>query len=213
VEAFWAVPFADGPLTTKVKELVCLAIYASASTLHADGIAAHVRRALRAGASEKEVIEVLVAIAPLGVHAFSVGIPILMEEMKDAGLEADAELPPISDEMEAIKQDFIRSRGYWTHQREQLARLVPEFCKAYMKLSYEPWKSGVLDAKTRELVYIAIDCSVTHMYEYGLRIHIRNALKHDATRDEIMQVYELAATLGANSYVMGAKSLLQQSRP
>jgi alkylhydroperoxidase/carboxymuconolactone decarboxylase family protein YurZ len=77
-----------------------------------------------------------------------------------------------------------------------------------MALSFEPWKSGVLEPKVREFLYIAIDCSITHMYEHGLRIHIRNALKYGASRDEIIEVFELAATLGVSTYLAGTRALV-----
>ena len=40
------------------------------------------------------------------------------------------------------------------------------------------------------MIYIAIDASTTHMYEPGLKVHIRNALKYGATKAEIMEVYQ-----------------------
>jgi alkylhydroperoxidase/carboxymuconolactone decarboxylase family protein YurZ len=207
VSRFWSTPFRAGALSPKVKELVCLAVQASASTLNSNGIALHMERARRVGATKAEIVDVLASISPLGSHSFSVGIPALLAELKDSGREDDAQLPPMSEEMRSIKEDFIHNRGYWTEQREMLASLAPEFFKAYMALSYEPWKSGVLDAKTRELMAIAIDCSITHMYEHGLRIHIRNALKHGASRAEILEVFELCAILGVSTYVAGAKAL------
>jgi len=56
-------------------------------------------------------------------------------------------------------------------------------------------------------MYIAIDCAITHMYETGLRIHIRNALKFGATREEILEVFEIAAVLGASTYVAGMQAM------
>jgi alkylhydroperoxidase/carboxymuconolactone decarboxylase family protein YurZ len=205
VSQFWSAPFADDCLSARNRELIMLALHASATTLHAEGIDLHIGRALDAGATPLEILDVLVSISPLGVHAFAIGFPALLDELQQA--RGEAELPPISEEADRIKQAFIEKRGYWTEQRELTARLVPNFFKAYLALSSEPWQSGALDAKTRELVYIAIDCSITHMYDHGLRIHIRNALKHGATPEEILQVFTLAATIGVNAYVAGAKAL------
>jgi alkylhydroperoxidase/carboxymuconolactone decarboxylase family protein YurZ len=204
---FWRTPFRPGALSAKDKELVALAVHSAASTLNAPGIARHVERARELGASDAEIADVLVSISPLGVHTFSMAVPALLSEMKALGRDADAELPPMGEEMRRIKEDFIRERGYWTEQREMLACLVPEFFRAYMALSFEPWRSGVLGPKLRELMYIAIDCSITHMYEHGLRIHIRNAVRHGATRDEILEVFEIAAVLGADTYRAGMAAL------
>jgi alkylhydroperoxidase/carboxymuconolactone decarboxylase family protein YurZ len=46
-----------------------------------------------------------------------------------------------------------------------------------------------------------------HVYETGLRRHIRNAIGRGATRAEILQVFQLAALLGLEGYVIGARAL------
>jgi alkylhydroperoxidase/carboxymuconolactone decarboxylase family protein YurZ len=60
-------------------------------------------------------------------------------------------------------------------------------------------------------IYIAIDAATTHLYEPGLRIHIRNALKHGATKEEILEVYELVSVLGMHTITMGLPALLQET--
>ena len=42
-----------------------------------------------------------------------------------------------------------------------------------------------------ELLSIALDASVTHMYAPGTRRHIKNALHAGATMDEVMEVLKL----------------------
>lgn len=212
VADFLETPFREGALPSKVKELVALAVHASPSTLNRPAIAFHARRAREAGASDPEIEEVLAMISVLGVHAFHVGVPTLLSELHQAGRHAEAELPPLTTEMQILKDEFIASRGYWTEQRDMLASLVPEFFHAYMALANEPWRHGVLERKVRELIYIAIDASITHMYEFGLRIHIRNALAEGASRQEILEVFEIAASLGASSYAAGMNALAE-SKP
>ncbi|HEX3678628.1 MAG TPA: carboxymuconolactone decarboxylase family protein, partial [Galbitalea sp.] len=77
----------------------------------------------------------------------------------------------------------------------------------------ESWKNGPLSAKEREFICIAIDCTVTHSYEPGLRRHIRNALSHGATREEILQIFQLAALLGLEGYILGARALFTAAGP
>jgi len=45
------------------------------------------------------------------------------------------------------------------------------------------------------------------MFEPGLAIHIRNALKKGASRDEILEVFHLAAVTGLEGYILGAEAL------
>src|SRR5580658_9833031 len=116
------------------------------------------------------------------------------------------------DKKAKIKQDFIDARGYWSRGWDPLLDIAPDYFAAYAKLSSVPWKTGTLSPKVKELLYIAIDASTTHMYEPGLRVHIRNALRYGATRDEIMEVYELTAVLGVHTITMGVPVLLEVMR-
>jgi alkylhydroperoxidase/carboxymuconolactone decarboxylase family protein YurZ len=111
-----------------------------------------------------------------------------------------------------IKQAFINARGYWSRGWDPLLDIAPDFFEAYSKLSSVPWTHGTLPPKVKEFLYIAIDASVTHMYEPGLRVHVRNALRHGATRDEIMEVYQLTSVLGVHTITTGVPALIQAMR-
>lgn len=115
-------------------------------------------------------------------------------------------------EKERIKQDFINARGYWSRGWDPLLELAPEYFEAYAKLSSAPWLHGTLSPKVKEFIYIAINSSTTHMYEPGLRIHIRNALRHGATKEEIMEVYMLTSVLGIHTITTGVPQLIQAMR-
>ncbi len=201
VMGFRTAPRTRDALSPKTRQLVLLALYASACTMHHPGIRRHVDGALAAGATTAEIADTLATVAPLGVHTFAVAVPVLLEVLAESGAETEA--PEIEAGAAAIKADFLASRGYWTEQREMLARFLPEYFRAYMKLSAAPWKSGPLDDITRELLCVAIDCSVAHMYVAGIRIHARNALAYGATRDQLLAVFELASTIGTDAYLYG----------
>jgi len=69
--AAWQV----GPLSTKDKELISLAICAAPTALHEAGIRRHVRAALAAGATPREIATVLQLSAAISVHTCTIGIP------------------------------------------------------------------------------------------------------------------------------------------
>jgi alkylhydroperoxidase/carboxymuconolactone decarboxylase family protein YurZ len=69
------------------------------------------------------------------------------------------------------------------------------------------WQDGSLTRKERELICIAIDCTITHTFEPGLRIHIRNALKEGATVHEILDVFKLASVIGLEGYILSAEAM------
>src|SRR3954452_18346671 len=98
-----------------------------------------------------------------------------------------------------LKHDFISNRGYWSELWDSVLELSPDYFEAYTNLSSEPWKTGVLAPKIKEFVYIAVDAATTHLYNQGTRIHIANALRHGATRDELMEVLMIASVLGIHT--------------
>ncbi|GAA3551720.1 hypothetical protein GCM10022222_39130 [Amycolatopsis ultiminotia] len=109
-----------------------------------------------------------------------------------------------------LREAFVKERGYWNTFWEGLLGLDPEFFEAYLNFSAVPWRKGVLEPKTKELIYTAIDASTTHLYEPGLRQHIRNALGYGATKEEIMEVLELTSVLGIHTCTLGVPVLMEE---
>jgi len=77
-------------------------------------------------------------------------------------------------------------------------------------MAIAPAVAGALDAKTIELVGIALDASCTHMYAPGVRRHIQRALKAGATKEEITAVLQLATLQGLHSMCIAAPILLEE---
>jgi alkylhydroperoxidase/carboxymuconolactone decarboxylase family protein YurZ len=111
-----------------------------------------------------------------------------------------------------LKEEFTEARGYWSDIWNDVLALDPEFFEAYLRFSSVPWRKGTLAPKVKEFIYVAIDAATTHLYEPGTRIHVRNALKHGATREEIMEVFELVSVLGIHSCTHGVPILLEELR-
>jgi len=191
-----AVPWRKNHLDPKIKELVYIAMDAAATHMFLPGVRQHVRAAISHGATEAELAEVLALISTLGIHAANIGVPILMEVLAERG---EGELPPLDAEQERMKADFTEKRGYWHEFWNGLLALDPELFSAYLRFSSHPWEHGVLEPKVKEYVYIAFDAAATHLYEPGLKLHIRNALNHGATVAELMEVLEIVSCLGIHA--------------
>ena len=116
----------------------------------------------------------------------------------------------LSPRQRALKEEFTRARGYWSPTWDQVLALDPDFFEAYMNFSAVPWRSGVLAPKVREFIYIAIDASTTHLHAAGTRVHMRNALQHGATQQEIMEVLQLISVLGIHSMTHGVPILAEE---
>lgn len=204
---FSSVPWRSGPLDPKVKEFIYIACDAAATHLYEPGIRQHIKRALELGATAEEIMEVIELTSTLGIHAANIGVPILVEELEASGQTIDRTL---SERQEEIKAEFTRKRGYWNAFWDDMLALDPEFFAAYTQFSSVPWVSGTLEPKVKELIYTAFDVSATHLYVSGLRQHIRNALDYGATREEIMEVIELASVIGIHAANVGVPILIEE---
>jgi alkylhydroperoxidase/carboxymuconolactone decarboxylase family protein YurZ len=118
----------------------------------------------------------------------------------------------LDERRKALKERFIKERGYWSELWDDVLKLDPDFFEAYLNFSAIPWRKGVLPPKIKEFIYIAIDAATTHLYTPGLRVHIRNALKYGATVEEIMEVFELVSVLGIHTCTTGVPILMEEVR-
>ncbi|MFT3866649.1 MAG: carboxymuconolactone decarboxylase family protein [Solirubrobacterales bacterium] len=109
-----------------------------------------------------------------------------------------------------LKAEFERRRGFWAPIWDQILDADPHYFSAYLDFSSVPWEGGALEPKVKELIYIAIDAATTHLHADGTRVHIRNALRHGATKAEIMEVLELISVLGFHSVALGVPILNEE---
>jgi alkylhydroperoxidase/carboxymuconolactone decarboxylase family protein YurZ len=205
-----AVPVRKARLEPKVREFIFIAADAAATHLYEPGIRQHVRAALDLGASTAELMEVLELTSTLGIHACNIGVPLLIEVLTEEGMRTEA--APLNPRQEQLKGEFAASRGYWHEFWEGLLELDPELFAAYLDFSSVPWRTGVLDPKVKEFVYIAFDASATHLYVPGLKLHMRNAVRLGATAAEILEVLEIVSVIGIHAATTGAPILATELR-
>lgn len=200
-----AVPLRHNHLDDKVKEFIYIAMNASSTHLFSPGIQMHLKAALEFGASREELMEVLQLTSTVGIHASNVGVPILLEVLIEEGLSPSV---ATSDERrETLKQRFIEQQGYWEASWDALLSLDPDFFEAYVEFSTIPWQAGHLEPKVKELVLCALDVAATHLYTPGIKTHMRNAIRHGATQDEIMEVLEIVSVIGIHGALIGVPML------
>jgi AhpD family alkylhydroperoxidase len=207
-QLFIAHPWNNGPLPRKTKALICLAVNASPTLLNREGIRQYLHSAFKHGAEFDEVLDVFEQVTAIGNHAVALGVPVLIEE---AGLQDEF----TSEELQAqerIRDAFREKRGYWDDGKEPRLKIDPEHFERYLNLSAHPWENGVLDPKTRELIYIALNASATHIFEYGVTAHVQAALDQGATREEILEAFQLAASIGLHPISEGIPILVEVAR-
>lgn len=203
-----AVPWTKNHLSDRVKELIYIAVDANATHLYLPGVRQHVQAALRLGVSPAEIMEVLELTATLGIHAMNIGVPILVEVLEEKGLRSGPD--PLGERQQRLKAEFTEMRGYWHTFWDEMLELDPEMFAAYTEFSSVPWRTGKLEPKVKELVYIAFNTAATHLYTKGLKLHIENALGLGATPQEILEVMEIASVLGIHAVLAGAPILAEE---
>jgi len=78
-----------------------------------------------------------------------------------------------------------------------IGKLSPDTVRGYRALSDAGAKTGRLDAKTRELIALAV--SVTRQCDGCITVHTDAAVKHGATREEIMDALGVAISVNAGA--------------
>lgn len=102
----------------------------------------------------------------------------------------------------------------WPHMAKELDPLVgalrggaPDVMKGFSAMAQAALKADALDTKTKELIALAI--SVAVRCDACITYHSRAALKHGATRQEVLETMGMAVYMGAGPSVMYAAQALE----
>jgi alkylhydroperoxidase/carboxymuconolactone decarboxylase family protein YurZ len=197
-------------LEPSLRRLLLIAINASVTHLNEAALSTHIEAALAHGSPREHILEVLQLVSVLGIHGYMLGAPMLLTELRQLGREAEVTSPGDEERVNVIRRRFQESRGYWSDLLEDMAAAAPDFFEHYRAFSSVPWgRAEGLPAKTKELVYLAIDVSTTHLHREGTLIHMRNALANGAHPREIVEVFQLVSTMGFQSWLIGTRVLAQ----
>jgi alkylhydroperoxidase/carboxymuconolactone decarboxylase family protein YurZ len=111
---------------------------------------------------------------------------------------------------QALKDAYVKARGYWRPWTEGLLRLDPAFLETYGNYAGYPAATGPLSAKMCELIYVALDGSATHLFRSGLALHMQLALERGASAQEIVDVLRLATAQGLDGCNVGIGILAEE---
>lgn len=203
--AMSANPWTGGVLPRKTVELIALAWCSACTNLNADGTRRHIRGALDAGATRDEVLMVLKMASLLSIHTCSLAAPMLLEEAKATGARlapTAATATPVCDQMKAA--------GRWNTAWEPFFALDPAWTEAFIAAGAPVYLGGTLPPKLAELLSIAFDASITHMYGPGTRRHIAAALAQGATVEEVTEVLKICVAMGVRACNLGVPILAEE---
>jgi AhpD family alkylhydroperoxidase len=101
----------------------------------------------------------------------------------------------------------------WNRYRTQIAEIVsaigktsPDIVRGYVQLSHAAEKSARLDGKTRELIALAV--AVTRQCDGCIAVHTDAAVKHGATREEIIEALGVAIAVNAGAALVYSTRVL-----
>ena len=93
--------------------------------------------------------------------------------------------------------DWLQYRNEQLGRIGEVGKLSPDTLKGYQTLTGAGQKTGHLDAKTRELISLAV--AVTTRCDGCITVHVGEALKHGATREEIAEALGVAVAMNAGA--------------
>ncbi|EXJ93313.1 hypothetical protein A1O1_01705 [Capronia coronata CBS 617.96] len=139
------VPRKKKYLSVKVQQLMSIAVDAASTHLYLPGVRKHIDAALQEGATPAEKIEVIELTETLGIHACNIGVPLLVEVMKEEGVyeQHTTAGKPFDEQREMLKVEFTKNRGYWHPFWEDFLALDLEIFEAYLNFSSVPWLKDV----------------------------------------------------------------------
>jgi alkylhydroperoxidase/carboxymuconolactone decarboxylase family protein YurZ len=110
-------------------------------------------------------------------------------------------------------EEMKKERGYALEEWEFVCREDPDFFEAYNNLyRHSLGKGKFLDIKTKEFIAIAV-LSHRGLPANNIIAHIRRAMDHGASRQEILEVIETTINVGGSpTFFIGLNALLTMEK-
>lgn len=108
----------------------------------------------------------------------------------------------------AVKEDFIRLRGFWVDEYDEMAILCPQFLEKLVATGSVVKETSTISPVLHHLLAVALDASITHLFHRGTRLHMRAALKLGATKQQLIEVIQIVSFLGMQSHLVALPIVL-----
>jgi alkylhydroperoxidase/carboxymuconolactone decarboxylase family protein YurZ len=120
------------------------------------------------------------------------------------------EIHPKKKKSEAASKSDTAKGGELPQGIKAMLDLDPDFFKRYSEFRSSLLKNGPLPPKVVEFIMMALDASPTHMFEQGIKGHLRRALELGATKEELLEVFELVSLVGIHGSTLGISVLAEE---
>jgi len=201
--AFQSAPWRSGHLEPKVREFIYISVDGAVTHLYTSGLRRHMDDALRLGATREEVLQVVLLTASAAAHAtHEVGFSILAEECPEVAKR------PLAPNMTRVKQAYVEAMGSWPEGGDALLAVSPEFAEGFLAYRQSAWTAGPLSPKIKELILMAVNAAPTLLHREGVRRHMRLALSHGASAEEIGETLQLASAIAVHVCTYAVPALM-----
>lgn len=201
--AAWVGDSARDGLPVRIREIVAVSVLAH---MGYPGIEIHMRRALAAGATVRELAEALMTIStPGGQRCLAFGLPYLNRLIEEIGERALDE--PREPTAARTSRGGFAAGGEWKWLDENF----PDYQQCRRELSglgFMP-QAAALDTKYREiLVALMLSC---RRY-FTVQEHVDRAIEEGATLEELVDAYYIGSLYGGASVLSHGTPFLNEVR-
>lgn len=106
-----------------------------------------------------------------------------------------------------MHKDWPEMATELSHAIKEVRLGTPEVMKAFSAMARAATQAGALDEKTKELIALAI--AVAIRCDGCVAFHAQAAVKHGATRDEVMETMGMSLYMGAGPSLMYAAQAVE----
>lgn len=198
VEAELVAAPSGQPLKALERAIVEYGLRCSVCVLDISGARPFAAEALHLGATPGQLQEALSLVATLGVHTFMAA----SKDLVDVAEECAQTVPEFDPATDPAWRKLVGDSRFWLAFQERvphflpaLRRLSPSAFEAFFAMGALPTQTNLLPPLTRELVAIGADALPTHRYLPGLHLHLDQALRLGAGRQQVLDVLDIAAEI------------------
>lgn len=190
---------ANEAISAKVRELIYIGVDSVCTHLYPKGVRLHAVKALEAGATQAEVLELLQLACAASARSYGMGTAVLAEEIDRAGIGRPVD-DVDSDEVVDFKQRFIAAESFWEPWMDLAMERAPRHFMAWLDMNYAIDEPRVLEPKVRSLISMALSVCAPLSDEVAVRRHARLAIERGATPRELYEAMQIASGLGPHAF-------------
>jgi alkylhydroperoxidase/carboxymuconolactone decarboxylase family protein YurZ len=104
----------------------------------------------------------------------------------------------LEERVKILLEQIERDRGWARPWHPILAERDTEFTEMWHNVvMHALYRDRALSRKVKEIICVVMDALTN--YEKGLRIHVRGALEHGASEEEVLEALELCSIIGGHN--------------